>query len=185
MLQEHKLRGKTLENLGSRLMPGCASWVLEAAPGERSWLNPNAAGKGGVRILLANKYARLVTATGSLYEDRVVWIKLEGVEGGNVGLACVYAPNIPTERRHLWHILVDSLPKDCEWSIGGDFNMTERPEDKSHDCGRAISELERFTWRELLNSLQVEDKYLYQGGPRFSWDNWLGLIEHTPQSKAN
>jgi hypothetical protein len=49
--------------------------------------------------------------------------------------------------------------------------MTERPEDKSHDCGRAISELERFTWRELLNSLQVEDKYLYQGGPRFSWDN--------------
>ena len=153
MLQEHKLRGKALENLGSRLMPGCKSWVLEAAPGEQSWLNPNAAGKGGVGILLANKYARLVTATGSLYEDMVVWIKLEGVEGGNVGLACVYAPNIPTERRHLWYILVDSLPKDCEWIIGGDFNMTERPEDKSHDCGRAISELERFTWRELLNSL--------------------------------
>ena len=36
MLQEHKLRGKALENLGSRLMPGCASWILEAAPGERS-----------------------------------------------------------------------------------------------------------------------------------------------------
>ena len=82
-------------------MPGCASWILEAALGKRSWLNPNAAGKGGVGILLANKYARLVTATGALYDNRVVWIKLERVEGGNIGLACVYAPNNPTDRRHL------------------------------------------------------------------------------------
>jgi endonuclease/exonuclease/phosphatase family metal-dependent hydrolase len=53
----------------------------------------------------------------------------------------------------------------------GDFNMTKRPEDKSHDCGRAISDLERFTWGGLLNSLQVNDKYLHQGGLRFFWDN--------------
>ena len=33
MIQEYKLRGKILENLGSRLMSGCASWILEAAPG--------------------------------------------------------------------------------------------------------------------------------------------------------
>jgi hypothetical protein len=35
MIQEHKLRGRALENLGSRLMPGCTSWILEAAPKER------------------------------------------------------------------------------------------------------------------------------------------------------
>ena len=50
MIQEHKLRGKILENLGSRIMLGCASWVLEAAPGERSWFNSNTASKGGVGI---------------------------------------------------------------------------------------------------------------------------------------
>ena len=50
MNQEHKLRGSVLEHLGTRLMLGCASWILEAAPGERSWLNPNAAGKWGVGI---------------------------------------------------------------------------------------------------------------------------------------
>ena len=98
MIQEHKLRGRALENLGSRLMPGCASWILEAAPGEKSWLNPNAAGKGRVGILLSNKYAKLVTAIGALYDNRVVWIKLEGVEGRNIGLACIYVPNIPTDR---------------------------------------------------------------------------------------
>ena len=72
MIQEHKLRRRALENLGSRLMPGCTSWILEAALGERSWLNPNAAGKGAVGILLANKYAKLVMDTGALYENRVV-----------------------------------------------------------------------------------------------------------------
>lgn len=82
-------------------MPGYASWVLPAAPGERSWLNPNAAGKGGVGNFLVHKYARLVTKHGLLYENKVIWIKVEGIEGGNVGLACVYAPNIPIERRHL------------------------------------------------------------------------------------
>jgi hypothetical protein len=49
--------------------------------------------------------------------------------------------------------------------------MTERPENKSHDCGRAISDLEIFTWSKLLNSLQINDKFVYQCGPRFSWDN--------------
>ena len=77
-------------------MPGCTYWILEAALGKKSWLNPNAAGKNGVGILLANKYVKLVTATGALYENKVVWIKLEGVEGENIRLACVYAPNIPT-----------------------------------------------------------------------------------------
>ena len=91
--------GSALDHIGTRLMPGYASWVLEAAPGEKTWLNPNAAGKGGVSILLNSKYATLVTGHGALYDNRVVWIKMGGIEGGNIGVACVYAPNIPTDRR--------------------------------------------------------------------------------------
>lgn len=83
--------------------------ILKAASGERNWLNPSAAGKG-----TTNKFAELVTANGSLYDNRLVWVKLEGVEGRNIGLACIYVPNIPTDRRHLWFMLMDALPKDCE-----------------------------------------------------------------------
>lgn len=54
---------------------------------------------------------------------------------------------------------------------GGDFNMTERPEDKSNDRGRAISDLERFSWNQLLSTLQIQDTFIYQGGLRFSWTN--------------
>lgn len=64
-----------------------------------------------------------------------------------------------------------ALLKYCKWIIGADFIMSERNEDKSHDCGRAISDLEMYTWKELLHSLQVSDKYVYQRGPKFSWDN--------------
>ena len=126
LIQEHKLHGSALDHLGTRFMPGYASWVLEAAPGERSWLNSNAAGKGGVGILPNSKYAKLVTEHGALYDNQVVWIKMKGVEGGNIGVTYVYMPNIPTDRRHLWYLMMESLPKDCDWIVGGDFNMTER-----------------------------------------------------------
>ena len=36
LIQEHKLRGSALDHIGTRLMPGYASWVLEAAPGEKT-----------------------------------------------------------------------------------------------------------------------------------------------------
>lgn len=103
MIQEHKLRGRAMINLGSRLMPGCASWIMEPAPRERGWINPNAAVKRGVGILLAHKYARLVINHGALYKDIIVWIKLEGIVGGSIGLACIYAPNIPTREGIMAH----------------------------------------------------------------------------------
>jgi hypothetical protein len=99
-------------------------------------------------------------------------IKMEGIEGGNVGIACIYAPNIPKDRRHLWHIMVDSLPKDCDWILkGGDFNMTKRPHERSNDCSRAISDLVRYTWNNLLSTLHINNIFIHHGGPRFSWNN--------------
>ena len=172
LIQEHKLHGSALDRIGTRLMPGYASWVLEAVPGERSWLNPYVAGKMEVDILLNPKYATLVTEHGALYDNRVVWIKMEGVEGGNIGVACVYAPNISLRTiDNLWYLMMESLPKDCDWIVGGDFNMTERPHDKSNDCGRAISELERNTWNGLLDVFLIQDFFHREGGPSNSWSN--------------
>lgn len=107
-------------------MPWSTGWILEVEPGYKNWLNPDGAGKGGVGILLAAKYARLVIALGTLMHNRVMWIKLEGFEGCNLGIACVYAPNIPSQRNAFWLDMADCLPKDCNWVIGGDFNMTEQ-----------------------------------------------------------
>ena len=64
LLQEYKLRRHAQDNLGARFFPGCTSWIFEVEPGERNWLNPNAAGKWKVGILLAHKYAGFVRTTG-------------------------------------------------------------------------------------------------------------------------
>lgn len=47
--------------------------------------------------------------------------------------------------------MVDALSKDCEWILRGDLNMRDKPKDKSNDYGRAIKNLERYKWNELLN----------------------------------
>lgn len=75
MIYDHKLRGRLLEILGTRLLLGCANWILEAMPRERSWLKLNATRKGGVEILLDNKLAKLVTIHGSLF-DYIVFLPL-------------------------------------------------------------------------------------------------------------
>lgn len=41
--------------------------------------------------------------------------------------------------------------------------MTERAHDKSKDCRRVISELERFTWEGLMHAFQIQDNFVHQG----------------------
>lgn len=77
-------------------MPWSIGWIAKAKRGYKSWLNSNGAGKGGVGILLASNYARMVIASGTLMNNMVLWIKLEGIEGSNLGIECVYTPNIPS-----------------------------------------------------------------------------------------
>lgn len=90
------------------------SWILEAASKKHSWFNPSAASKGGLNILIVNEYPKLVITIGTLYDSRLVCIKLDGVEGKNIGFAYIYALYISTSRRHSWCIFMDAPPKHCE-----------------------------------------------------------------------
>lgn len=107
VFQEHKLKGAKLEKLDQRLMSWSTRWILEAKLGCKSWLNPNGGGKGRVGILLASKFTCLVIALGALINNIVVWIKMDGIEGDSLGIACVYAPNIPSHRKELWEEMME------------------------------------------------------------------------------
>ena len=107
----------------------------------------NGAGKGGVGILRASQFARLVTLSKSIMNSRVVWIRMERLEGG---IACIYAPNVPSHVSLLWQEMTISLTKGSSWVLGGNFNMTQCPEVKSQDCNQTISDLERFSWNSLI-----------------------------------
>lgn len=77
ILSEHEVT--KVESLSKRLMWWSSGWIVEAETGYKSCLNPNGAEKGGIGILLASKYSRQITTTGSLMNNRVVWIKLGGM----------------------------------------------------------------------------------------------------------
>lgn len=73
-------------------------------------MNVNGAKIGGVDIFLVSKS---VIKHGALYSIRVVRMKTKMLEGDNLGIVCIYTPNIFIDKRHLWHILTRSLPNDC------------------------------------------------------------------------
>lgn len=144
-------------------------------------------------MLLASKYIRLVISSRFIMNNRVVWSMMEGIEGGILGISRIYASNIPSHRSLIWQEMAKSLPKYYSWILGRDFNMIELPEDKSQDCGRTISDLERSSWNFLLDALQLYDSFQHRGRPQFMWDNQLQGLEchfaqldriYTPKNKG-
>ena len=58
--------------------------------------------------------------------------------------------------------MMDSLPKDCDWIMGCDFNLTKNREDKSNDCGLGINDFKKLTWGGLFNGFQLFDTFANQ-----------------------
>ena len=74
------------------------------------------------------------------------------------------------------------MPKDWNWIIEGDFNMIERPNDKSNNYGSAINDLERYNWNDLLMAIQIQDTFIHQRGPYVVMDQCAsreGTTTHT------
>lgn len=60
------------------------------------------AGRGGVCALIMDRLVVVVGENGILMENRVWWVILKRQLGGDVGVANIYAPNIPKEWCFLW-----------------------------------------------------------------------------------
>lgn len=100
-LQEHKLCLAETDNLRRYLWPGASSWIQEASPGYNNTGTDPGAGCGGISLLLAQKWYKLVTETGHIMNNRAQFVILKGLPGGNVGFINVYAPNDTHQRTRL------------------------------------------------------------------------------------
>jgi exonuclease III len=67
-VQEHKLRGAAVDQLGRKLWPQAKCWSIEATPGYT--LQVHSTGKGGIATLLAPRWAALVSSSGTLLDNR-------------------------------------------------------------------------------------------------------------------
>jgi exonuclease III len=170
-LQEHKLRGKRLEELGFKLWRQSYFFGCEAAPGYNHADGGEGAGKGGLCMFVNPKIKHLVHSQGTVGFNLAQWIRFLNIPGGDVAILNVYAPHTPTERIQLWQELTRLLPQGCRWVTSGDWNMVETARDKSSTCGRLLSGKERIEFDLLKAHLQVTDFFSYTGPLIYSWDN--------------
>ncbi|KAL3678558.1 hypothetical protein R1sor_021514 [Riccia sorocarpa] len=143
-----------------------------AADGVHAAANPTVtAGKGGIALAISNRLAGLVTRSGS-FDNRAVWVHIDGLKVGRVGILAVYAPNTVLERTRLWHSMLGKLESDRAWIVMGDFNMILEDRDQVGGSYSSIARAEREAWDAIAAELRLEDNFTR--GPEekwFSWDN--------------
>lgn len=168
-IQEHKLRGQGALNLGRSLWRRATTFCTEAEIGYTP--DGSNAGKGGIASLIAPKWAKFISQSGSICGGRVHWFILKRLSGGDIGFANIYALHEPHPRRVLWESMARELPNTCRWILLGDFNMVERRVDKSSTCGKSMPNIERLLFNSLKDSLHVVEPPLTMPSLLFSWDN--------------
>jgi len=52
---------------------------------------------------------------GILMENKVQWVRLKRLQGGDLGVANIYAPNSPKKWCFLWAKIIQKLPRGCRW----------------------------------------------------------------------
>lgn len=114
-IQEHKLQGITLAQVGSCMWRDANFFGLEVAIGYSHGSVDAGAGCGGGPTILHPRWVRQLGATGSLLENRVHWLVLEGLPGGDIGIANIYASNNSYTRCVLWKTMARELHDTCRW----------------------------------------------------------------------
>jgi hypothetical protein len=71
---------------------------------------------------------------GTLMENKVQWAILKGLLGGailkgllggDLGVANIYAPNIPRKWCFLWVEMIQKFIRGCRWILANDWNIME------------------------------------------------------------
>jgi hypothetical protein len=129
------------------------------------------AGGGSICTFVSPRLKPFVHSSGIIGVNKAQWIRLSRMPGDNITILNVYAPNLPSKCMTLWGELVLSLPQNCRWVIGGDWNMVTKAEDNSNPTGYVASEAKRMEFARLTSHLQVVDFFQHSGPLIYTWDN--------------
>lgn len=171
MLQEHKLRGNKVSDLGKAVWPLASFFSIDALPAYGHDVDEPGAGSGGICIWISPSIKHMVVSNGQDRSGRALWVRLSGLPGGDIAILNIYAPNSPSERRVLWDELAATLPHDCRWVLGGDWNVVESREDKSSVDGNVLAGTEWVSFQQLIGGLEVTDPFDRTSAIKYTWDN--------------
>ncbi|BFG20710.1 hypothetical protein CerSpe_069840 [Prunus speciosa] len=131
----------------------------------REWIClPSIGSSGGILIVWNTKAVKVKE---SLLGSYTVSINCADSEGKEWWLTGVYGPNGSRERPLLWEELADLYGLcDPNWCIGGDFNITRFPSEKSNG-GRFTRSMRVFN--DFIRETHLCDPHLHNAG--FTWSN--------------
>jgi hypothetical protein len=138
-LQEHKLKEEKTKTLWNKIWAQVQCKFLHASPGYINEKRRVGISKGGVCMVVTNKWAKFIVVKGSIAKNRILWVQFDGIPRGKLGVGNIYAPNEFRDRCRLWEDMLVQLPSNCKWILVGDFNMVECTKDKLRCCNRFIS----------------------------------------------
>jgi hypothetical protein len=103
--------------------------------------------------------------------NKVLWIQFEGILGGRLGVATIYAPNDSHDWCKVWEEMLAKLPTICYFILIGNFNMVKWPSNKFQSCGKLVPKVEKTLWDQMKSSFRVGDFLSSNGSFMLSWDN--------------
>jgi exonuclease III len=171
-LQEHKLRGARLTDLGTKVWRQAHFFGCKASIGYRHEEGEAGAGRGGVCLFVNPSIKHLVHSQGVIGDSQAQWVRFSGHQDGDIAVLNVYAPHSPYERIRLWQELRRGLPGDCKWVACGDWNVVEDSLDKSTRCGRILTGMELLEFNLLKTQLSVQDFFSRHNPITYTWDNF-------------
>ena len=162
MLQEVKMVGFNLDNALNFIYKDSFKIVTD-----------HTKGKGGVALLINNKWNNSITNFGISPYNRAAWATFN-INNYQFGICSLYASNDYNERIILWNWLT-SLP-GIPWFFGGDFNMVENSGDKLGGSPFEWKLAEKSHWDNFKQHFHLFDPL--EGdipGNRSLWFTWCNL----------
>ena len=172
--------------------------MVEASQGYNNGVLDPGSGYGGITILLAHRWSRMVAETSTMLNNRAQYIVIRRLPSGDINFINVYAPNNSLDCIQLWKELMMVLPQNCRWLIAGDFNFVEPRQDKTNLWNRLLSLRERMIFGALKLIFNVNEPNRSTNSHRFFWDNfrsdghrllarldWYYIFEGTPTASRN
>jgi hypothetical protein len=172
-LQEHKVRDVDWTVFGRKIWKFGTFTAAPAASEAQAARNDTVlAGKGGLVTAVLQKLVPFVTSHHVTLCGQVIYVILDRLSSGPLGLVNVYGPNDSLSRSQLWDTLVNCLDPCRPWIFGGDFNMTTHAVNQLGGVPHDLVGHEATAWTSLQSTFGLSN-CRPQPVPalQYTWDN--------------
>lgn len=184
-IQEHKLRSGSENLLRMQIWNSVYFFTAPARDGVHAQQNDAIpTGAGGAFIAVNPQLATHITQQGTILQSQGVWIHLDHLATGKMGIANIYALNSAAERITLWRHLFVTLDASIPWIFTYDWKMVEGFQYQRGGKNTLVAGREKRVWNHFKCRFNLVDNFAPKRGHLlYSWDN-RKQFRHNPTAQS-